>query len=137
MTDPFLDWRRTDGKERRIRETFPDALPRLWWFRFHDRRPPTPEELAELTACFSHRASVLKPQVDVFRSTGLQGNPYVVAFSCEHPADACLEIVAGECVCPLYLVQNNALGEVDLNFVTEFGESDNPFRQNPAPSPGI
>lgn len=136
MNDQRFDWRRPADKERRVRETFPDALPRLWWFHFHDRRAPTDAELAQLRAAFMKAAAVVQVTADVFRSTALQGNPYVVAFTCPPPAEVCVELALGERVCALYLAQSNALGEVELNFVSEFGEADNPFRQDPTPSPG-
>lgn len=138
MFDPRLDWRLPAGKEMRIREAFPDALPTLWWFHLprHGRpRPPSDEELAALREEFKRRAAVLHVTADVFRSTALPGNPYVVAFTCAPPSEICVEIPVGEQVWTLYLAQSSALSEAQVNFVTEFGEADNPFR-HASPPPG-
>lgn len=133
MSDARLDWRQAAGKDRRIREVFGDGLPRLWWFKFHDRRAPTAEELETLRLAFMRQAAVMRVTADAYRSTALQGNPYAVALTCASPpTETCVELALGERVCPLYLVQGDALAERELNFVTDFGEADNPFTHPPS-----
>lgn len=134
--DTRPDWRRPRGKEALIRKTFPAALPALWWFHFHARRPPTEAELAAVRDAFMQRASVIDLRTDVLRSTALQGNPYVIAVTCSPPTQVCEEIELDGRTCALYLVQSDAFNAVSINFVEVFGEADNPFREpsrSPAP----
>lgn len=132
VRSPVSDWRLPTGKDRLLRERFPGALPTVWWFWFHARRPPTDEELAAMTAAFVHatRASVGIAKRE--RSTAIQGNPHVVTFVCdEPPKDPCVEVRVSEHVCPLYLVTDDVFDDAAaLNFERTFGEADNPFRMD-------